>query len=187
MEDSHISDMNNGKGNIHLFGVFDGHGGKEVAQYVKKNFTKEFIANKSFKSGNIKKALCENFLRMDELLVTNQGKADLVIEAKKSKEEDERIDKLMGNNKQQDIYSQFVNVKQKEDNEIAYFTGCTATVCLIDETNMYFANAGDSRSVLSKKGVAYPMSIDHKPELDSEKNRIYKADGWVSEGRVKGK
>jgi protein phosphatase 1G len=30
------------------------------------------------------------------------------------------------------------------------------------------------------------MSIDHKPDLDTEKNRIYKADGWVSEGRVKG-
>jgi hypothetical protein len=23
--------------------------------------------------------------------------------------------------------------------------------------------------------------------MDTEKNRIYKADGWVSEGRVKGK
>lgn len=67
-------------------------------------------------------------------------------------------------------------------------TGCTAHVCAIDEANkkIYFANAGDSRGVLCKNGIAYPMSIDHKPDLDIEKNRIYKADGWVSEGRVKG-
>ena len=30
------------------------------------------------------------------------------------------------------------------------------------------------------------MSTDHKPELETEKERIYKADGWISEGRVKG-
>ena len=58
----------------------------------------------------------------------------------------------------------------------------------IDETNkkIYFANAGDSRVVLCRKGVAEEGSKDHKPEMESEKNRIYKADGWISEGRVKG-
>ena len=67
-------------------------------------------------------------------------------------------------------------------------TGCTSCVCVIDSVNkkMYFANAGDSRVVLCKKGQAYPMSLDHKPENEIEKNRIYKADGWISEGRVKG-
>jgi protein phosphatase 1G len=31
MEDSHISDLNKGpNGNIHVFGVFDGHGGKII-------------------------------------------------------------------------------------------------------------------------------------------------------------
>ena len=30
------------------------------------------------------------------------------------------------------------------------------------------------------------MSIDHKPDLDIEKNRIYKAEGWINDGRVKG-
>ena len=58
----------------------------------------------------------------------------------------------------------------------------------IDETNkkLYFANAGDSRVVMCRAGTAEAMSEDHKPEMDSEKTRIYKADGWISDGRVKG-
>jgi len=34
---------------------------------------------------------------------------------------------------------------------------------------MFQANAGDSRSVLSCKGFAKPMSYDHKPTNDSER------------------
>jgi protein phosphatase 1G len=86
-----------------------------------------------------------------------------------------------------DLFKQILG-QGKEEEDIAMMTGCTASVCAIDEQNkkLYFANAGDSRSVLCKNGIAFPMSIDHKPELDIEKNRIYKADGWVSDGRVKG-
>lgn len=80
-------------------------------------------------------------------------------------------------------------MKQKLDvNEPAKFIGCTSCVCLVDNANklIYFANAGDSRVVLCKKGLAYPMSIDHKPELENEKNRIIKAEGFIKDGRVKG-
>jgi len=38
MEDAHIAHVNiNGSG-CSLFGVFDGHGGQEVAQFVKNHF-----------------------------------------------------------------------------------------------------------------------------------------------------
>ena len=33
MEDSHISDINIGNQNIDVFGVFDGHGGKDFILY----------------------------------------------------------------------------------------------------------------------------------------------------------
>ena len=58
MEDSHISDLSVGtsKG-TNVFGVFDGHGGKEVAVYVKKHFTEELVNSALYKKGEMKKAL----------------------------------------------------------------------------------------------------------------------------------
>ncbi len=42
-------------------------------------------------------------------------------------------------------------------------TGCTANVVLITPNKIFTANAGDSRSILSRKGTAIPLSFDHKP------------------------
>ena len=53
---------------ISLFGVFDGHGGKEVSYYVEKHFTEELLKNTNFIQGNYENALIETFLRMDDLL-----------------------------------------------------------------------------------------------------------------------
>jgi serine/threonine protein phosphatase PrpC len=185
MEDSHISDLSKGidsKSNI--FGVFDGHGGKEVAVYVKKHFTEELLANPNYQKGDMKKALIETFLKMDVIMNDKAGKEELKKEAKKAREEDELQNQGVKNN-QMDVLKQIMG-DPKENGDIAMFTGCTACVCLIHDGKFYFANAGDSRVVLSQKEKAFPMSFDHKPELESELTRIEKAGGWVSDGRVKG-
>jgi len=113
------------------------------------------------------------------------GKKELKEESKKSKEEDERQNQGQEKSKNEMFRSLF-DPKAQEECDIAMYTGCTASVCLLDDKNAYFANAGDSRGIIVKSGIAYAMTNDHKPDLDEEKNRIYKADGWVSEGRVKG-
>ena len=132
-------------------------------------------------------ALIENFLRIDEMLVEPSGKIELKKFAKASKEKEE-MQNQKEKNKQVDMFKQLFDPKGQEDCDIAMMTGCTAHVCIIDENQkkIYFANSGDSRGVLCRNGVAYAMSEDHKPDLDTEKARIYKADGWVSDGRVKG-
>jgi serine/threonine protein phosphatase PrpC len=48
-------------------------------------------------------------------------------------------------------------------------------------------NAGDSRCVLGIGGKAVPMSIDHKPALAGERQRILKAGSTINaEGRIDG-
>ncbi len=59
-------------------------------------------------------------------------------------------------------------------------------MALITENEVYCANAGDSRCVLSNNGTAIEMSIDHKPDMPSEKSRIERAGGFVEDNRVKG-
>merc|ERR1711936_798554 len=66
-------------------------------------------------------------------------------------------------------------------------SGCTAVVALLAGTKLYVANAGDSRCVVCRDGVAVEMSFDHKPEDEVELKRIKKAGGKVTpDGRVNG-
>ncbi len=74
--------------------------------------------------------------------------------------------------------------------EIAYAAGCTACSAIITPTEIIVGNSGDSRAVLAKKSgdkyTAIEMSIDHKPDLPTEKQRIERAGGFVEDNRVKG-
>ncbi|CAH2041060.1 unnamed protein product [Thlaspi arvense] len=65
-------------------------------------------------------------------------------------------------------------------------SGSTACVAIIRNNQLVVANAGDSRCVISRKGQAYNLSRDHKPDLEAEKERIIKAGGFVQCGRVNG-
>lgn len=70
--------------------------------------------------------------------------------------------------------------------------GCTANVCLIvpkkdGSRDVYCANAGDSRALLSSGGKAVALSFDHKPTNPRERQRITKAGSYVNaEGRIEG-
>ena len=64
--------------------------------------------------------------------------------------------------------------------------GCTSNVVLITPQKIYCANAGDSRAVACIDGKTQPLSKDHKPEDTDELDRITKAGGTVSFGRVNG-
>ncbi|EYU37393.1 hypothetical protein MIMGU_mgv1a023042mg, partial [Erythranthe guttata] len=52
-------------------------------------------------------------------------------------------------------------------------------VVLVGEEEIVVAHCGDSRVVLSRGGVAVPISIDHKPDREDEKERIEAAGGQV--------
>jgi protein phosphatase 2C family protein 2/3 len=66
-------------------------------------------------------------------------------------------------------------------------SGCTAVAALVTtDGKIYVANAGDSRSVIGTKGEVKPLSFDHKPTSEVEKERIHGAGGYIEYGRVNG-
>jgi serine/threonine protein phosphatase PrpC len=186
MEDAHMICLDLGPNkDTNLFGIFDGHGGCEVALFVGHHFAAELIKNENYLNNDIKTALESNYLKMDEMMLSESGRQELISECKKSKEENAKL-RENTKNSQIEMLREVIDPKEQPDAKISMFTGTTACILCIKEKKLFFANAGDSRSVLCKNGEAIAMSIDHKPEISSELKRIEKAGGWVSDGRVLG-
>jgi len=82
----------------------------------------------------------------------------------------------------------FANVQRSiEEAEIGFIEGATAVISLIIGDEVYVANVGDSRAVISKGGSASRVSYDHKPDDPIEENRIRKLGGFINEdNRVNG-
>jgi len=64
--------------------------------------------------------------------------------------------------------------------------GCTAVSVLIHNDKVTVANTGDSRCVMSRRGEAVPLTLDHKPIIYEEAQRIIRAGGFVRDNRVNG-
>ena len=83
------------------------------------------------------------------------------------------------------LLSQLMDQKDPEANDINMRKGYTPFVLGIDEKNkkLYFANAGDSRVVMSKNGVSFPQSEEHKRKRRLKKLEFIKLKvGKVMEG-----
>lgn len=65
-------------------------------------------------------------------------------------------------------------------------TGTTSCVVLFTETDIYCANAGDSRGVLCRNSKPVELSFDHKPDNAEELKRIKTANHFVEDSRVDG-
>lgn len=66
---------------------------------------------------------------------------------------------------------------------------CTAVSAVVVGRKMVIANVGDSRAVLCQNGEAVQLTVDHKPNLHSEKERIENLGGmvvWAGTWRVGG-
>eukprot|EP00002_Diphylleia_rotans_P034177 TRINITY_DN7326_c0_g1_i1.p1 TRINITY_DN7326_c0_g1~~TRINITY_DN7326_c0_g1_i1.p1 ORF type:complete len:975 (-),score=205.24 TRINITY_DN7326_c0_g1_i1:264-3188(-) len=66
-------------------------------------------------------------------------------------------------------------IKQQGD-----VVGSTAAVAYVRRNILYVANAGDSRVLLCRDSHAIQLTMDHRPQLESEELRIKKAGGFVS-------
>ena len=80
----------------------------------------------------------------------------------------------------------FQVVDQLFDSRLLDHVGSTANVCIITPCEIVCANSGDSRSILVSNSEVKDLSVDHKPTNKSEKERIEKAHGFVSNSRLGG-
>lgn len=163
MEDAHfsIANLEGDWTDTAAFGVMDGHGGDQVAHFCEQYLPAE-IAKGSAQDpcGSLVRA----FEYMDELLM-----------AAASREELSSYGAGSGGS--------FLGGKTWASANPDWI-GCTACVCLVRPSVLVVANAGDSRTVLCRRGQAVPLSEDHKPNLPAERERIQRAGGSVERQQV---
>lgn len=164
-----------------LFGVFDGHGGKEASYVVRENYERILKEDSNYKSGDFKKGLYDSFKETDVYLDSDKGKKEMIVVANENPEAKNPIMKILGEETKEKPASE-----RDEESYMLDSKGCTANVVLIKGKDIYCANAGDSRCVLSRGGKAVNLSEDHKPENEIETKRIEKAGSEITEGRVDG-
>jgi serine/threonine protein phosphatase PrpC len=265
-EDAHISTLNIDGKNTALFSVFDGHGGKAVAKFTAKHMPYWLVRMEAYARQEFGIAIAESYYKMDELLDSEEGQAELKslvgatqapkrdagglfadIEAKldpssegtaaAAEEEDESAAAAAvrpSTLKKSDSTDEFrksalqrhsvimptaasmyddecelesldslvlpkeglppkAPVSESDDGSesdldphSATGMGCTAVSVLIHNDKVTVANTGDSRCVMSRRGEAVPLTLDHKPIIYEEAQRIIRAGGFVRDNRVNG-
>ncbi|CAL0320278.1 unnamed protein product [Lupinus luteus] len=150
----------------HFFGVYDGHGGFEVANYCQEHLhsvlIKEIEAvearlNEKNERNNWqehwKKAFSNCFHEVDDEVVgvheANSGSNN-------------------GNESECSIESLATET-----------VGSTAVVAVLTQSHIIVANCGDSRAVMCRRKEALPLSADHKPDREDEWTRIEASGGKV--------
>ncbi|XP_024393465.1 probable protein phosphatase 2C 60 isoform X2 [Physcomitrium patens] len=177
MEDAHTAILDVDNTSTSIFGIFDGHGGKLVSKFCAKNLHRQVLKSDAYARGNLGASLEHSFLRMDEMMKGERGWRDLQLLDEKSKMSALRDGQ--GNDESDSTYGDHKDY-------LGPSSGSTAVVALIRSNKLFVANAGDSRCIMSRRGQAVNLSVDHKPELELEKERINKAGGFIHGGRVNG-
>ncbi|MCD9559725.1 hypothetical protein HAX54_017898 [Datura stramonium] len=142
----------------HLFGVYDGHGGSQVAKYCHERLhlalAREIdIMKEDSHNGSVNwkeqwsKAFLNCFCRVDDEVGGFCSETD-GIEPDLSAIAPEAV-------------------------------GSTAVVAVVSPTHIIVANCGDSRAVLCRGKLPMPLSIDHKPNREDECSRIEELGGKV--------
>ncbi|KAJ4823484.1 hypothetical protein Tsubulata_037503 [Turnera subulata] len=136
----------------HFFGVYDGHGGSQVANYCRERIhsalaeeiecVKNDLTNGSTKVScqeQWRKAFTNCFVKVDNEVGGKSGAEALAPET----------------------------------------VGSTAVVAIICSSHIIVANCGDSRAVLRRGKEPLALSVDHKPNREDEYARIEAAGGKV--------
>ena len=195
-----------------IFGVFDGHGGWEIAEHAADNFKKKFLEEvdkaPELPSDEVKlaeelgKCLKAAFISLDQAIAQHffapDGKLKPEWREKKQKDKDKEkpapAAEAPADASEGAATSGAAETNPAEDGEGLVISGIhsidlcgtTATVLLMTKKHYIVANAGDTRCVLATDGTVKRITEDHKPKLAREVKRIESAGGTVAHGRVQG-
>ncbi|KAL0315797.1 UNVERIFIED_CONTAM: protein phosphatase 2C 7 [Sesamum radiatum] len=146
----------------HLFGVYDGHGGSQVANYCRERLHLALSEEIDIAKENLHTEIGEHNLKDQWLRVFLKCFHRLDNEVGGFPRFD---DNISSNHPLPPIAPESV--------------GSTAVVAVVCSTHIIVANCGDSRAVLYRGKVPMPLSVDHKPNREDECARIEAAGGKV--------
>ena len=140
-------------GPIHVYGVFDGHSGDEVAKLLKKylpSYIFMYVLSTVTKNVAELKQIHSNMLRM------RLRKAFLLFDW--------------------DLYQNKMYFKGRR----SFSSGSTAVVLVKIYNRLFFCNVGDSRLLMFRDdGSIIYHTQDHKPNIRKELTRIQLAGGFI--------
>ncbi|KAK9705471.1 hypothetical protein RND81_07G059700 [Saponaria officinalis] len=146
---------------MHFYGVYDGHGGCQVANYCRER---------------LHLVLAEEIEVLKEAFLTRSCEEDMQQQWERAFSRCFlKVDAEVGG-----VDSAGSNVPEASTEPIAPETvGSTAVVAVVCPTHIIVGNCGDSRAVLCRGKAPMPLSVDHKPDRKDEWDRIEAADGKV--------
>lgn len=166
---------------IYIFGLFDGHSGNTISQYLSENFCNELSKNENFISQKYQDSLKETFINMDKSL--RKEEINNIVMNYSQKNKDKIREKLTqdknGDLNEDDInnINCFMNILDPDNYEnvlISDYEGCSGLIILIDENITYIANAGNSHFIIINKqfGINNKIIEKQKKQEEQEKKRI---------------
>ncbi|KAL0342191.1 UNVERIFIED_CONTAM: putative protein phosphatase 2C 58 [Sesamum calycinum] len=185
MEDAHAA-FTNLDGLTSFFGVYDGHGGKEVSRFCAKFLHHQVLQHEAYAAGDLGTSVRKAFLRMDEMMCGKTGQKELALLKAAADHSSSNGQNLPQSDDQNGQTNHWPSEEGIHSGYKGPSSGTTACVAIIRNNQLLVANAGDSRCVICRKGKAHDLSKDHKPELAAEKKRILEAGGYIQYGRVNG-
>ncbi|GFP79434.1 protein phosphatase 2c 7 [Phtheirospermum japonicum] len=140
----------------HLFGVYDGHGGWQVADYCRDRLHQVLAEQIGVAKENwhIETSECSLEEKWADVFLNCFLKLD---------------DEVGGFDSEDNLFP------PKAPDSV----GSTAVVAVVCPTHIIVANCGDSRAVLCRGKMSMPLSVDHRADREDECTRIEAAGGKV--------
>nr|BAF62437.1 protein phosphatase 2C [Triticum monococcum] len=154
----------------HFFGVYDGHGGAQVADYCRDRLHAALVEELSRIEGSVSGAnlgAVEFKKQWEKAFVDCFSRVDDEIAGK--------VTRGGGGN----VGTSSVTAMGMVDPVAPETVGSTAVVAVICSSHIIVSNCGDSRAVLCRGKQPVPLSVDHKPNREDEYARIEAEGGKV--------